>query len=318
MQILRAWIAGACALPAVAMASLAIAPAAALEAAPGAAVVLRLGPAGFPTFVRPEPEQPGVRAVTFQVTFSGFTPAARAAFQRAVNIWAWRINSSVPITISASFQPLGPGILGSAGPGTIWRNFPGAPRPGTWFAEALANKRAGRQLAPSPDIVARFSSVLSNWHFGSGPTPAGRLDFTSVVLHEIGHGLGFLGAGRVVSGARGTVRASGFPFIYDRFTENGAGRSLVSFPDLSTALGTQLRGNNLFFDSPQVRTANAGARAKIYAPTAFVPGTSYSHLDEATFRRGNANSLMTPFLGTAETIRRPGPITLALLRTLGW
>jgi hypothetical protein len=321
MRSIRAWVAAACAVPAAAAAAAAFAPtpAAALDKAPAASKVLLAGPAGVPTFVRPEaPTTLGPRAATFQVTYTGFVPAARAAFQRAVDIWAQKVTSPVPITVSASFQPLGPGILGSAGSSFVWRDFPGALRPNTWYVDALANKLRGRQVDASPDIVARFSSNFPNWHFGSSPAPGGTFDFTSVVLHELGHGLGVLGAGRV-SGGRGSVRLSGFPIIYDHFTENGTGTSLrTGFADNSTALAAQLQGNNLFFDSARVRAVNANARAKIYAPSIFQPGSSYSHLDETTFPRGNLNSLMTPQLGQGETIRNPGPITLAVFKSFGW
>jgi hypothetical protein len=256
-------------------------------------------------------------AVSVQVTYSGFTPAARAAFQRAVNIWAPLLNSPVPITVDAHFTPLGPGILGSAGPNFIWRDFPGAPRPATWYVDAIANKRAGSQLDPAADIVANFSSNFADWHFGSAPAPAGKIDFTAVVLHELGHGLGFTGAGNVTNN-RGTVRQAGSPTAYDRFTENGAGARMLGMPDNSLQLANQLRSNNLFFDSVRVRNANAGAAAKIYAPTRWQPGSSYSHLDEATYTPGSANSLMTPIINFGETIRSPGPITRALFLTIGW
>jgi hypothetical protein len=78
------------------------------------------------------PAVPQPEAATFAVTYSGFSPAARAAFQRAVNIWSMQVTSSVPITISAQFLPLGTGVLGQAGPTHIFRNFPCAPRAGTW------------------------------------------------------------------------------------------------------------------------------------------------------------------------------------------
>ena len=292
---------------------------AAAEQMAAATIALRAGPGGAPSHVRPEPLAPA-RAPTarFVVTYSGFSAPARAAFQRAVDIWAQKVVSPVPITVQASFTPLGTNILGSAGPSFVWRNFAGAPRTDTWFVDTLANKRAGRQLSASPDIVARFSSNFPNWYFGAGQAPANSYDFTAVVLHELGHGLGFLGAGRT-SGSAGTVRLSGVPIIYDHFTENGAGTSLLTgFADGSAALGTQLRSNNLFFDSVQVRAANGGRPAKLYAPAIFQPGSSYSHLDEATYGRGNANSLMTPILGRGETIRNPGPIALALFKTLGW
>jgi len=286
-------------------------------------VEVRVGtPLATPSLVPDAASRPSAAlAATFNVTYTGFTPAARTAFQRAVNLWAPLINSTVPITVAASFQPLGTGVLGSAGPSSVWRDFAGAPRPATWYVDALANKRFGSQLSTSPDIVARFSSNFTNWHYGSTAAPAGRYDFTSVVMHELGHGLGFLGAG-TVSGGRGSVRLSGttpkFPIAYDLFTENAAGTSLLSFPDNSTQLATQLRSGNIFFDSPGVRTANGGQAARLYAPSTWQQGSSYSHLNEATYGPGNVNSLMTPQIGSGETIRNPGPITRALFTTIGW
>lgn len=293
----------------------------AAEQIAAAKVALRAGPSQIPTYIEPELSRAGSpRVARFVVTYRGFSAAAKSAFQRAVDIWARqaRIASSVPITIDARFERLGTGILGSAGPSLFHRDFPGAPRAGTWYVDALANKFRGSQLDPKPDIVARFSSAFPNWHFGTGAAPAGRYDFTSVVLHEIGHGLGFLGAGYVNSANQGTVKFGGYPVIYDRYTENAAGKSLLTFANNSTALSAQLRGGNLFFDSALVRSANGGLRAKLYAPSNFEPGSSYSHLDEATFRAGNPNSLMTPQLGQGETIRSPGGIALAVFDTLGW
>jgi hypothetical protein len=293
MNTVKACSVATLALATVILTTVASKPRAATEKQAAAPVTVLAGPPGPQTFIQPVmPTVPQPEAATFRVTYFGFSPAARAAFQRAVNIWSRQVTSSVPITISAEFLPLGTGVLGQAAPSFVWRDFPGAPRAGTWYADALANKRHGAQLDPSRDIVARFSSNFPNWHYGSGPAPAGTYDFTTVVLHEIGHGLGFLGAGRVSSG-RGSVRLSGFPYNYDRFTENGAGAAMLSFADSSTSLATQLRSNNLFFDSARVRAANGKLRAKLFAPAVFQPGSSYSHLNEATYLRGNPNSLMS-------------------------
>lgn len=317
MNTVRARLAICCAISLLTLATLA-APATAVEQAVAARADLLAGPSGAQTFVRPEtPTIVGPASATFKVTYTGFSAAAKAAFQRAVNLWAQKVSSPVTITVAASFEPLGTGILGSAGSKSFWRDFAGAPRASTWYVDALANKLAGHQLDAAPDIIARFSSVFPNWYFGTGQAPANTYDFTSVVLHELGHGLGFLGAGRT-SGSAGSVRFNGFPVIYDQYTENKAGKLLKTFTDPSSALGTQLRSGGVFFDSPKVRSANGGLRAKLYAPAIFQPGSSYSHLDEATYLRGNPNSLMTPQLGQGETIRNPGPITLALFKTLGW
>ena len=298
------------------------------DSIPGTQTALLLGAANTRAVVAPatvvanapRTRVNAIRAATFQVTYSGFGPAARAAFQRAVNIWAPLVTSSVPITVKASFTPLGLDVPGAAGPYAMWRNFAGAPQPNTWYPDAIANKRAGRQLAPAADIGARFNSSFTRWWFGVGPTPVDRIDFTAVVLHELSHGLGFFGAGSVRDGL-GTVRfpsSPPAPMSYDRFTENGLGRALLTFPDRSAPLATQLQGNSVFFDSPAVRKANAGIPARLYAPPVWQPGSSYAHLNEATYRPGTRNSLMTPILNAGETIRVPGPITRAIFASVGW
>lgn len=143
-------------------------PADASEMQQGASIPL-LASSGPASYVRPAtPTVPQREAATFIVTYTGFSAAAKAAFQRAVNIWAGQVTSSVPITVSATYQPLGTGVLGQAGPSSLWRDFSGAPTAGTFYAVALANKRHGSRLSSSPDIVASFSSNFSNWHFGAG------------------------------------------------------------------------------------------------------------------------------------------------------
>jgi hypothetical protein len=281
-------------------------------------VVLMAAPGdGRMTYVK---EDPGTyarrRTATFVVNYVGpWTPAAKAAFQRGVNLWSTQINSTVPIRVTAQWLALPTGVLGSAGPGTFVRNFPGAPVANVWCPEVLANKRAGANLFPTiPEIEAQFSRVFSNWHFGATAAPPGRFDFTSVVMHEIGHGLGFIGAGSVDGLGRGTVRFSGFPTIYDMFTRNRLNQALFNFPNNSILLGRQLKSNNVWF-----RFGAAPAqRFRLYAPFVFDAGSSYSHLNEASYPAGNANSLMTPQIAPGETIRNPGAVTRIIFRTMGW
>lgn len=286
-----------------------------------APVPVYAGPSAGETYVGDETPAAATagRRATFRVTYTGFPATAKASFQRAVDYWAGQVSSSVPITVKATYRNLGsPNVLGSAGPSFVWRNFTGAPARDTFYVDAIANKRAGNQLDASPDIVANFNSAFTNWHFGSTAAPGGKYDFQSVVTHELGHGLGFLGAGRI-AGGKGSVQVGSplDPISYDRFTES-AGKALLSFPDNSTQLAAQITGNKLFFDSRPVRGANGGTPAKLYAPSRYAGGSSYSHLDEATYRAGNRNSLMSPQIGPGETIRSAGPITLAVFGSIGW
>jgi hypothetical protein len=285
----------------------------------GTQAVLMAGTgSGVATAVPAEAETFAAAGATFRVTYHNFSPQAKASFQRAVNVWAKTITSSVPITVDATYRPLEPGVLGSAGPGDVHRNFSGAPKRNVIYVDALANKLAGRQLSASPDIVANFSSSFDNWYFGTGNAPVGDYDFQSVVTHELGHGLGFLGLGRLTDANTGSIRSAGSITSFDANVENGAGRKLTTFADPSTALKNQITGRSLYFDSPAVHNANSAGRARLYAPAEYEPGSSYSHLNESTYRQGTANSLMTPFLKDGETIHNPGPITKAILVTQGW
>ena len=246
----------------------------------------------------------------FIVTYDGFTDEAMGAFQYAVDIWNSFIRTPVPIRIEASFMDLGGFedgtiILGGARPAG-WKS----PRSlDLWFPEALADQRAGRDLADSePDIITRFNSHEdANWYFGTdGNTPSGKADFVSTVLHEIAHGLGFTSFARVeqrsftgLIWSSGTGRLRGgnpdLPNIYDFFVENGSEKAIVSFPDPSSDLETQFTGNDLFWNGKKGVEANGGILPQLYAPISWSQGSSYTHLDETTFPAGDANSLMTPY-----------------------
>ncbi|HET7697858.1 MAG TPA: FG-GAP-like repeat-containing protein [Vicinamibacterales bacterium] len=267
---------------------------------------------------------PGTRNTTISVAYAGFPAQARVAFQFAVDVWASQLNSPVPITIDARFLDLGPNTLGSAATGALWREVPGG-IPGTYYPSSLANRLAGFDIDPTEaDVITRFGSNV-NWYFGTdGNAPAGTHDFVTVVLHELGHGLGFFGSGWLNASSQGTWgfgTPNALPGIYDRFVVNGFGQAFLDtalFPNPSFALGTQLTSGNLFFSGPQQRAVNGNSPARLYAPTIWGAFSSYLHLNEATYTVGNANSLMTPFLASAEAIHDPGLIVHGIFRDMGW
>ena len=271
--------------------------------------------------------QPRAQSATISVTYSGFTPEAQAAFQLAIDIWETQITSTVPIKVTAQWSALGDGILGSAGPATLMRDFTNAPQSGTFYPIALANKLAGSDLNGSQaEITASFSSVRDDWYFGSGATPAGKYNFTSVVLHELGHGLGWVGSedysgGTGSWGYQGSFSSTLYPAIYDRFVVNGSGRRMLDTATLknpSTALGSFYTSGDLFVDGSAARAANGGANPRLYAPNPWEGGSSVSHLDEDTYPKGDPNSLMTYAISSGESIYDPGPIVRGMFADMGW
>ncbi|OAI38900.1 hypothetical protein AYO38_01790 [bacterium SCGC AG-212-C10] len=260
---------------------------------------------------------------TFVVTYTGFPADARAAFQRAVDTWAERISSHVPIAIDARWQPLGQDALGQASAVSFIKDFANTPRPGAWFNIALANSIIGTDQAPAEaDIVATFNSDNPNWHFGPAATPAGKFDLETVVLHELAHGLGFDTTFTMTNPPTDTIGkwgSAGNSNAFDDFLVNLTGQSLTNeslFPNPSLALGNQLRGNNVYFSGPQATAANDGFSVRLHAPATWDEGGSIVHLHSSF--GGGADDLMINGFAPGEQQRNVGPVTVGILKDLGW
>lgn len=143
----------------------------------------------------------------FDVKYIGFPPAAEAAVQKAIDIWAATLKSPVKIRVFINWTVLqnSPNTLAFVAPTEV-RNFPGNPFPDRWFPMALAEKIAGQELnsESEADIVATFNAGRSDWYFGTDQqTPSNQFSLTTIALHELGHGLGFSGTFRVATSGEG-------------------------------------------------------------------------------------------------------------------
>lgn len=147
-------------------------------------------------------------------------------FQYAANIWGSILPSSVPILVRAQFASQSctatSAVLGSAGPTTIHANFTGALVANHWYHQSLANRLFFADLnAAQPDINATFNSNIDlgcfgpglKWYYGYDGLEGVNIELLPVVLHEIGHGLGF---STTTSGTSGNYN-TGLPSIYDKF-----------------------------------------------------------------------------------------------------
>ncbi|HRC84014.1 MAG TPA: peptidase [Thermoanaerobaculia bacterium] len=162
-------------------------------------------------------------------------------FQTVADVWGKVLDGSVTVVIQSSFQALTcsptSGVLGQAGSIQIFSDFSANARPATWYHAALANQIAGTDLTPGPfdpgfllppfndDIVALFNSRLDNdpgclggigWYYGFDGNHGAQIALFDVVLHEIGHGLGFANFVNETTGAN----TSGLTDIYSTFTRD--------------------------------------------------------------------------------------------------
>jgi hypothetical protein len=295
----------------------------------------------IPTYIAP-PHQLASRTATasFQVTFTGgAAPEVQNAFSYATDIWACLLASDVPIRVQVIFTGLAGGPLGTALANAV-RDFPGAPVADTWYPSALADAIAGTDLQPgaTENDMLIFMNAGANWYFGTdGNVPSGQLDFVSVALHELGHGLGFtsLAKAEAGQGSFGEITAADFmlplvpfpplegkPGILDRHMIHGpSGLHLTDtslFANPSPQLASFFTGGEIFLTGSTLLANNNNQSAKLYAPAMFSLGTSVTHLDEALFSPGDTNSLMSPFIANMEVNHHPGPIVLGYLQDIGW
>ncbi|MBD2752148.1 T9SS type A sorting domain-containing protein [Spirosoma validum] len=256
----------------------------------------------------------------FIVTYTNFTAEARRAFQYAVDIWASLITSSVPIRIQANWVSMEPNMLGSAGPASYRYNFDGGQKIQAFYPVALAEKIARRPLNNDneADIVADFNRN-NDWYYGTdGKLLKDQMDLVTVALHELAHGLGFIGFYDFVDDQG--VNKEAFPSIYDYFLESEDGRRLVAsndFPNYSDPLKYQLAGERLYLNGPVLKQTT-GQRIKVYAPFKFNLTYSLYHLDDTTYPPGSVNSLMRAHLNRSEAIHSPGPLVLNFFSDLEW
>jgi len=253
----------------------------------------------------------------------------RIAFRYAVDIWADQLNSEVIIAVEAAFDPLACNAteadLGVGTAKTVHWNFAGAPISDTLYPAALANAHFGFDLAPlDNDISAAFNSALDGiacafprvWYYGlDGNPPADTLDFVSIALHEMAHGLGF----QTYMDENGE-KFLGFDDAFLLWLEDHSSGELLSDMVTAAARAAAIANTgNLYWVGPNVTEASSvltagrhpSGRVEMYAPDPVEPASSASHFSTTL----EPDELMEPYYTAAN---HDVGLALALMQDIGW
>ena len=249
------------------------------------------------------------------------------AFQYAANLIAQHLNTSVEIKVDAQMTSLGgtaySATLGQAGPMSVVRDFSGAPYSNTYYPIALAETLYGGDLNGGSDIVAEFNSDVDNadvlgslnWYYGFDQAGGGNVDYATVILHELMHGLGFLS----LLDANG-AKFYGYNDVFLLSLEQHAA-SPTDLKSMSNGqrANAEIDNGNLHWTGAQV-VANSGTltggvdgsgHVFMYAPSTYSAGSSVSHFSNQL----SPNEDMEPFYTGPD--HTPG-LAVYLLKDIGW
>ena len=249
-------------------------------------------------------------------------------FNEAARIWGQLLADSVTITVTANFDPLvnctnTSGTLGQAGPDKVYL------RNGAWYPGPLYGALTAQSSLAT--ISATFSSTVgTSGCLGGHPFYYGfdhiysrsayAADLLEVVLHELGHGLGFISFvnsdGSGIADSRGVDHLG----IFDQFVFDETQGKFWPAMTASERAASVLNDGNLVWNGASVNNQlgiltagkTSGQHVRLYAPTTWNDGSSVSHWDTTA----SPNLLMEPF-ATGST-KGYTDLTTCVLYDTGW
>jgi len=268
-------------------------------------------PAQAATFVIVNNDEPGVGfndpALVAPVGINPETTLGEQrlfAVQFVADIWGALLESPVTIEVRTQWVDLpctqNSGVLGSAGTTNVHGNFNNAPVANTWFHAALADSFAGSDLNFANEEINMNININvdgdpgclqgATWYLGlDDNNPGGTVDIVPLVLHELGHGLGFSTFVNPSTGAR-LPPAPGEEGLNDIYMRNLRDTEVdLGWDEMDDAqrADSAINDPNLVWTGPNV-TANAGdfvgdplafseGFLRMHAPAPLEQGSSVSH-----------------------------------------
>lgn len=206
-------------------------------------------------------------------------------FNAVLGAWANTLESAVDIDVLVTWQPLfcdpaQGAVLGAASTTFIFFDDTGQlPHDNVWYHAALTEALAGFDATGPPDLGGGDIIVFMNdslddgclgagtgWYYGlDGNNPGNQIDQAPVVLHEIGHGLGFANFTNEATGkelactdpSNPSGCLDGLPGIFDLFTlDNTTGKTWDVMTD-AERITSAVNVRNVVWDGAHATAAAA-------------------------------------------------------------
>ena len=249
-------------------------------------------------------------------------------FDEAARIWGRLLAENVTITVKSTFDPLtcssNSGTLGQAGPESVYL------RNGYWYPGPLYAVLTSKNSLAT--IGATFSSTVGQsgclggrpFYYGfdhSYSRSSYAADLLEVVLHELGHGLGFISVvNQDGTGITANTDHADHVGIFDTFVFDETQGRFWSAMSATERATSALNNGNLVWNGTHVNNQlgiltagrSGGGHVRLYAPATWDDGSSVSHWDDTAA----PNLLMEPF-ATGST-KGYTDLTTCVLYDIGW
>lgn len=265
----------------------------------------------------------------------------KLSFIKAAEILADQVVSSEIIIVDADFDAAMPcdassATLGSAGAtsNSRYSTAPSGLLDNTFYPIGLINAIRNLDVdAGKSDITAAFNADLGDanclsgsfWYYGFDSPSAGNIGFTTVLLHEMTHGLGFAS----LTDASDGTKADGYDDIFSNNLYSQA--NSASWPGLTngqreasaiSTTGLLWNGSNVNTQAVGLLSAGfqnndgdpaftSGDRVQMYAPNPVEGGSSVSHFNTAA----SPDEIMEPQYTEGQLGLG---LALYLLQDIGW
>jgi len=242
----------------------------------------------------------------------------RRALEAAAAAWSRVIRGDITIRINATMEKQpdsadGDTLLAVAGPADFWLfEDTAVPSALAWQRQGFRNEEAevDIEVTANPDI---------NWEYATnGVAARDKVSFVYTLIHEIGHGLGFIDS---FDQQTGKLLNDPIPFIYDTFLNRTIDRRLYVVERPDHEVRDDLISNDLFFNGEAAMEASRRSirplpMVKLYAPNPYEAGSSVSHVDQNTYADVRTGLMAPRDFGSGTD--KIDTLTIGIMKDLGY